>query len=258
MDLSNSCVIHVKKGDIEYLQFRRLLQYEDKISHCFSLIGNSNNYQVNDGRNYPKLLECINLDYKGLVSIKNQIHSDIVKKVDIQNENYIEIDGLVTNKRGITIATREADCTPILLYDPVQNVVGNIHSGWRGTTKKICQKAIKMMIEEYKCEVTDIICLIGPCIGKCHFEVDEDVKEIFVNTFPNMKNCIEKTIIKEGKQKYNIDTTKINIELMKETGIKEENIENCNICTVCKSKNIHSFRATKDNSGRNTAIIGLK
>lgn len=166
--------------------------------------------------------------------------------------------GLVTNKRGITIATREADCTPIILYDPVQNVIGNVHSGWRGTLKKISQKAIHMLQKEYQCKVEDIICCIGPCIGKCHFEVDEDVQELFKQTFPHNLEYIQKTQMKEGKQKYHIDIEALNIEVLLEAGIKRKNIESCGICTVCHANQIHSFRATKENSGRNATLIGLK
>ncbi len=92
MDLSNQYVIHQKSGEIEYLQFRRLLQYENKISHCFTLIGKENNYQANDGRNYPLIMQELGLDYKGLVTIKNQVHSDIVKKVEDIQETYRQID----------------------------------------------------------------------------------------------------------------------------------------------------------------------
>ena len=92
MDLTNQYVIHQKCGEIEYLQFRRLLQYENKISHCFTLIGKENNYQVNDGRSYSRFMQELGLDYKGLVTIKNQVHSDIVKKVEDNQEICKQID----------------------------------------------------------------------------------------------------------------------------------------------------------------------
>ena len=37
MDLSNENVVHVKKNGIEYLQFRKLLEYKDKINHVYTL-----------------------------------------------------------------------------------------------------------------------------------------------------------------------------------------------------------------------------
>ena len=161
----------------------------------------------------------------------------------------------------ISLSLRFADCTPILFYDPIKNVIGNIHSGWKGTVQKIGQKALLKMIKEYGCNPNDIICCIGPCIGMCHFEVGEDVKEIFENTFSylgNLQSIIKKGEIKEEEQKYYIDTTLLNRKILEEVGVPSKNIIESNICTVCNKDYMHSYRADKENAGRNTAIIGLK
>lgn len=152
-----------------------------------------------------------------------------------------------------------ADCTPILLYDPTKNMIGNIHSGWRGTIQKIGQKAVLKMKEQYNVDPKDIIACIGPCIGKCHFEVDEDVKEKFEQTFSYFnKNDDIIEISKENKCKYFIDTTLVNRLMLEEVGVSPENIFESNICTVCNSKIIHSYRADDKEAGRNIAMIGLK
>ena len=140
-------------------------------------------------------------------------------------------------------------------------MIGNIHSGWKGTVQKIAQKGLLKMIKEYESDVKDIICCIGPCIGMCHFEVGEDVKEIFEDTFSylgNLENIIKKGEKKEEGQKYFIDTTLINRMLLEEIGVPSTNIIESNICTVCNRQYIHSYRADREFSGRNTAIIGLK
>lgn len=258
VDLSNETMIHVKDGELEYLQFRKLLDYQDKIQHCYTL---KEDYKEVRNNNYKKLYEKLNLDYEGFTKIEYQAHSDLVEKVEGKDKIYNNIDGLLTNKRGISLSLRFADCTPILFYDPVKNVIGNIHSGWKGTVQKIGQKGLLKMIKEYDCRVEGIICLIGPCIGKCHFEVGEDVKEIFENTFSylgNLENIITKGEKKEEGQKYFIDTTLINKMLLEEVGIPSDNIIESNICTVCNSDKMHSYRTHKEKSGRNTAIIGLK
>ena len=114
---------------------------------------------------------------------------------------------------------------------------------------------------EYNCNVEDIICCIGPCIGMCHFEVGEDVKEIFEKTFSylgNLENITKKGDMKEDGQKYFIDTTLINKMLLEEMGVIPENIIESNICTVCNKEQMHSYRADKEKAGRNTAIIAIK
>ena len=260
-DLSNETMIHIKDGDVEYLQFRKLLEYEDKVKHCYTLKTNNKDYKEEKDNNYKELYEKLNLDYEGFTKIEYQAHSDLVEKVENRNEKYNNIDGLLTNQKGISLSLRFADCTPILFYDPVKNVIGNIHSGWKGTVQKIGQKGLLKMINEYGCNVEDIICLIGPCIGMCHFEVGEDVKEIFENTFSylgNLENIIKKGEIKEDGQKYFVDTTVINRMLLEEIGVPSKNIIESNICTVCNKEYMHSYRADKEKSGRNTAIIGIK
>lgn len=255
-DLSNENIIHIKDGDIEYLQFRKLLEYKDKIRHCYTM--KCSDYKEDDGKNYKELYDSLKLDYGKFVRIEHQIHSNFVERVDSQKEMHTNIDGLVTNKEGISLSLRFADCTPIYLYDPVKNVIGNIHSGWKGTVQKIAIEGVKKLIEEYGCIPENIIACIGPAIGKCHFEVDEDVKDIFENTFSYMnEKIIEKGEIKEGKQKYFIDTNLINRKMLEEMGVKPENVIESNICTVCNSNELHSYRVDKENSGRNTAIIGL-
>ena len=258
-DLSNENVVHIKDGDIEYLQFKKLLEYKDRVTHCYTT--RSDNYEKDDGKNYKRLYESLNLDYKKCVKIKEQIHSNFVQIIENKGTKPDKVDGLITNKKGISFSLRFADCTPIYLYDPVENVIGDIHSGWKGTANKIACVAVKKMIEEYNSKPEDIICCIGPTIGKCHFEVDEDVKNIFETTFSYMNindRIIEKGEVKEGKQKYFIDTNLINRTMLEEIGLLKENIIESNICTVCNKDVLHSYRVDRQNAGRNTAIISLK
>lgn len=259
IDLSNENVIHIKDGKVEYIQFKRLLEYKDKINHCYTIRNFGKNYYQDDGENYKELYESLKLDYSKLMKVQHQIHSDFIEKVDNENEIHTNIDGLLTDKKGISLVLRYADCTPILLYDTKKNIVGNIHSGWKGTAQKIGQKAVLKMIEEYGSNAEDIICLLGPCIQKCHFKVDEDVKEIFEDTFSymNNSNIISLGEIEEGKQKYYIHTTLINRLMIEEVGIKSENIVESKLCTVCHSDVFHSYRKDKENSGRNAAVIGI-
>ena len=255
-NLSNENIVHVIKEDIQYLQFKKLLEYKDKINHCYTL---KESYEINDGENYEKLFNELGLKYDGLKRIKYQAHSDIVEVVNDEIE-HTNIDGLVSDKIGITLSLRFADCTPIYMYDPTKNIIGDIHSGWKGTVQKIGQKAVLKMIQEYDCNLQDIICCIGPCICEKHFEVHQDVKDIFEETFSyfeNINEMIRKGIVEEGKQKYNINLTKINIKLLEDAGIKRENIIDSKTCTACNSDIMHSYRMDREKAGRNTAIIGL-
>lgn len=101
----------------------------------------------------------------------------------------------------------------------------------------------------------------GPSIRKCHFEVEDEVKEKFANEFSDIK-ALNKIIVKgdivEGKQKYYIDTVELNKEMLVKAGLKEENIIDSKICTVCNSKLIYSYRGNNKTKSRNTSLICLK
>ena len=278
MDLSNENIIHIKNNGIEYIQFKRLLEYQDIINHAYSLGTNVNfrtarankqslekeEYEraIND---YKELCNSIGSNYINVVKT-NQQHTSNVKVVkekvnksepDFNLSQYFETDGLVTNKRNLMLSTTNADCILLLFFDPVKKVIANTHSGWKGTLQKISVKTVQKMKKEFGCNPEDIICCICPSIRKCHFEVDKDVKDLFEKEFIDLD--LEKIIEKqENKDKWNIDTVLINQIVLEREGIKKENIIDSGICSVCNSDIIHSFRVEKEGYGLNTALIELK
>ena len=252
MDLSNNIVLHIKKQNQEYLQFKKLLKYSDIIAHAYSL-GIDKNYRtykanktpleneiyIENLKNYQTLCEANELNYQNIYKA-SQAHTDnikIVKKID-SNEKISETtektDGLITNQKDIILSTTNADCILLLFFDPIKKVIANVHSGWRGTIQEISVKTIEKMKKEYDCNPKDIIVCICPIIGN-----------------------VEEFIEKKGEKWY-IDTVKINKIILKNAGILEENIEDCNICSVCNKKYIHSYRAEGKKYGLSTAIIMLK
>lgn len=239
------------------MQFKRLLEYKNLV-HCYTLKENlsfkgSSNIKETS---IEKICKELNLD-KSKFIIAEQDHTKNIAIINNGNESLEDIDGLITNKKEFVLASKSADCTSLLMYDPVKNAIASTHSGWRGTIKKIAVETVEKMVENYDSNPSDIICCICPSIRKCHFEVDEDVKELFSKTF-NYNGIIEIGRKDGEKQKYNIDTTKINTQLLKDCGLKEENIIDCGLCTVCNNDKFHSYRADKPKYGLNVGIIALK
>ena len=260
-DLSNENVVHIHKNGVEYLQFRRLLQYPE-IEHCYTLREKLNFRKYENDHilqeSYEKICNALKLDKNNIVK-PHQTHTDRVEIVEKNTQVFDEVDGLITDQKDIILCTTSADCTGLIFYDPVKKVIGNVHSGWRGTLQKIGQKTVKKMIDIYGSDPKDIICCICPHIRKCHFEVEEDVKELFekeFNTTGRINEIITKgNIIDQNKQKYYIDTTLINKLILKEIGLKEENIIDSGICTVCHAESFHSYRVDKEQSGRNATTV---
>ena len=280
MDLSNENVIHVEKEGIQYLQFRKLLKYSDIITHGYSL-GIDKNFRTARAnkqklpeqeakkaiKDYENLGKCIDIKLNKMVK-PNQAHTDkiqIVEKHILENEPdfnlevYDKTDGLITNKKYIVLATTNADCILLLFFDPVNKVIANVHSGWRGTIQRISVKTVQKMVNKFNCKPENIICCICPSIRKCHFEVENDVKEIFEKEFKDLKIEQNNDIMEKQKhkEKWNIDTLLINKILLKQEGLKQENIIDSGICSVCNSDLIHSYRVERQGYGLATALIKI-
>lgn len=265
MNFTNKVIVQQNINGTEFIQFRKLLEFPN-VSHCYTLRKNGINIQVKDGNkcelieSYKKVAKALNFDYNNIVK-PHQTHTDKVEVVDNTTKEFDKVDGIITNKKDIFLCTTSADCTSLFFYDDNKKVVADVHSGWKGTLQKIGKKAVEKMEKEFGCNPKDIICCIGPCIQKCHFEVDEDVMNLFKNEFEytgRITEIIAKGRRIEEKQKYNIDTTLINKLILQEVGVLSENIIDSDICTVCHSDAFHSYRTDKEKSGRNGAFIGMQ
>lgn len=258
-DLSNKNVIHINKNGVQYLQFRRLLEYSNIITHAYSLgidvnfrTAKANKEKLPEDefnknlQSYKNLCLVTNLDYKNVVKT-NQEHTDnikiITKKInknepDINLEKYSKTDGMITNKKNLILSTTNADCILLLFFDPVTKTIANVHSGWRGTLQRISVKAVQKMKNEFNCKPENIICCICPSIRKDHFEVDKDVKDMFEKEFQDLDISNNAEII----EKQNIETPRINsknnnIEQHEQMKIEHElRKEKWNIDTVLINK----------------------
>ncbi len=258
----NQEIIYNEKEGIEYIQFKKLLEYG--IKHAYTLKGEGINFRSNSKEakeSYEKIFKALNLDINTLVK-PFQNHTSNIKCIDkvIPISQLKDIDGLITNKKNISLVTTNADCILFILYDPVKNVIANIHSGWRGTFQKIVEKAVLKMIGYYRSNPKDILCFISPSIRKCHFEVGEDVKQLceYIFSFTGKtQEFIESMKIQNKEDKYLIDTVLINKILLEELGIKKENIIDCEICSVCNSEKISSYRVEGREFKLATMIVSL-
>lgn len=254
---------YVQKEGIEYIQFKRLLKYG--IKHAYTLKSDGIDFGFNQDKNavsYEKLCKALDIDV-GTVVQPQQKHTDVVKCIDKpeSTESLDNVDGLITDKPGIALTTKNADCILFIFYDPVKKVIANVHSGWRGTFQKIAEKAVQKMINYYGSKAEDILCFISPSIRKDHFEVDEDVKELCQEIFKfteRVDEFIEIGGIVDGVQKYYIDTVLINKILLMNMGVKEKNIIDCGLCSVCNGDRIESVRVAGGlQGGRATMIVTL-
>lgn len=198
---------------------------------------------VNENR--EKFFETLGLQ-SSQIAFQKQIHSDIIKFV---NKPGIlgESDAMITSKTGIGLAISVADCTSIFIYDKVNKIIAAVHSGWRGTVKKILKKVLNNLSYHYKSDPNNLLVFIGPSISQKNYEVGKDVAVLF-----------EQKYLKLESQRIFLDVTLANKDFLFEFGIPHENIEISELCTFEEKDLLHSYRRDGEKSGRMIGIIAMK
>ena len=212
--------------------------------------------------NYRRFCLALGGDYKNTV-LSDQTHTAnvrVVKKEDIgkgiwRERDYTDVDGLVTNEAGALLVTQYADCTPLAFYDPVKRIVAASHAGWRGTVSLIAKNTVEILVNEFGSKASDILCGIGPNIGKCCYEVDDPViDEIKKLDFLKFDACY----LSKDNGRYMLDLREVNRQILIHCGILPENIDVADLCTCCNRDVFHSHRATAGKRGTLALMIGLK
>ena len=259
-------ILHVKDGDVEYIQFKILNKYG--LKHCITLryggvssgIYDSLNFGLkgndlkeNVFENLNRVSKSLNIDPQNVYKA-TQNHTDNILVLNSENkeeykfdvgdkidENY---DAYIVKEKDIATLVTTADCNPIIVFDPVNNIVANIHSGWKGTTKKIYLKTCEKMIKEFGSNPSDLIVCIGPSIRKCCFSSEEqEFKNIFTNIWKNENEYIT---YEKNSNRFHIDLIYLIKNDLEGIGIK--NIVVADICTVCNSDDFFSYRVARKNN----------
>lgn len=183
-----------------------------------------------------------------------QIHGRQIQYCDgikgeefVVGRNFSDTDGLITDQAGIALVIKYADCTPIVIYDPVKKVQASLHSGWRGTVQRISQHAIQMMVEEYHSKLDNLVVFLGPSIDQMNYEVGLEVYEAFAD-FTDRD-----TFFKAHGNKYLLSMLEANYAILRESGLKDSQIEKSTISTY-ESEQLHSARKEKEEYGLNAII----
>jgi len=201
--------------------------------------------------NYRIITSSLGFRAEDVVSL-DQKHTDRIIAVDGPISE--EADALVTNKKGLLLSVRTADCVPILLYDRVNSAVAAIHSGWRGSYKQIGIKTVNRMTELFGTAPSDIQAAIGPAIGVCCYEVDTDFHERFINEHGKR---VEVFFRCEPTGKTYCNLSAMNKAFLMEAGIPEMNIDVSQLCTMCNPKLFYSHRRSGFKRGSMAAFIGM-
>ena len=257
----------VTQGKLEYLVAENI-----SVPHCFTTrlggvskgplaslnIGmHRGDEPENVAQNFRLLGNALGFCETDLV-LTRQTHSDIVRRVTksdhmgLDHHVYPECDALITNDPGTALVVFTADCTPILLHDPVTGAVGAVHAGWRGTASALAAKTVAAMQDAFGADPKNIRAAIGPNIGFCCFETDGDVPAAMLDAFGEAAE----EFIRPAENKFYVNLKAINALALRRAGV--ENIEISVDCTMCSPHRYWSHRVTRGNRGAQGAIIICK
>jgi len=224
------CAVSTKHGGVSEETYRMNLSFR---------VGDSPE-NVNENRRI--LFEHLGIPEDRLV-YQGQIHSC--------NSHYAENPGTIknndavfTDKENLFLTVTIADCLPVFLYHP-GGIIAAIHSGWRGSVKKITEKTLIKICEHFAVKPSEFLAFLGPALSVDNFEVGSEVAALF-----------RKEVITSYNGKYYLDNKLENYLQLIESGLKEENIESSVLCTFTESSLLHSYRRDKNYSGRMLGIIG--
>ena len=227
------------------------------IYHSLNLGQNTGDDGASVSENYNILGRALHISSDDIVSTR-QVHGNHVRVVAKNDRGRLyfpqqqDADGIITNEPNIALMILVADCVPILLHDPVLNLIGAVHSGWRGTAMDIAGSAIKKMSEVFGSSPANIRAAVGPCISQCCYETDSDVPD---GLFKTLQKDTEKCI-KARDDKYMVDLKEANHLLLRRAGLSDIMVSD--ECTSCRNDKYWSHRKTKGQRGSQAAIIQLR
>lgn len=247
---------------LSFLQFPSLMVFENLYHGVFTrqneqrsgLAGGLNvSFRVDDNPdavslNREKIAQCAKTE----LVFAHQVHSTDVLTFKKSTPRFLKApleprqgDAMVTDVKGITLVIQVADCQPVFIYDPFRQVVGNVHSGWRGSINNIIGRTISVMGSEFGCRARDLLAAVGPSLGPCCSEFIHYRTEIPMRFW-------------NYRQKNNrFDFWRLSRDQIAAAGVLRKNISTSNLCTSCRTDLFYSYRKEKE-TGRFAAAIGLK
>lgn len=267
-------VVNDKKG-VVYLSYPQI-EETDMVVHGFTTrlggvsqgIYSSMNLSFTRGddedciyENYKRAADAIGFSYDSVVC-SDQTHTTNVRLITESDrgngltkpKEFFDVDGMITDIPGLTLATFYADCVPLYFVDTRHKAIGLSHSGWRGTVGKMGRKTVEAMSEAFGTDPQEVIAAIGPSICVDCYEVSLDVADEFDRAFDD---CTKILYPKENG-KYQLDLWEANRQVLLEAGVSSEHITMPNLCTCCNKELLFSHRGLKGKRGNLAAFLAIK
>jgi len=207
--------------------------------------------------NRARLSRALGIDPDSLVTVR-QVHGrrvvyrdDTPSRIPVGDPSEAA-DGLITDRPGVALWLRFADCVPILAYDQSRHVVGLAHAGWRGTLAGISGGLVREMGERFGTQPEHLRAVVGPSIGPCCYEVGPEILDLFRQTWSERDG-----LVPSGTADWRLDLWQANQTQLVASGIPADQVVVAGICTACHCDEYFSHRAQRGTAGRFAAVVAL-
>jgi len=203
-------------------------------------------------KNHDLLSATLGYERNRLIHMR-QIHSDRIVIIDetFNFDTPPECDALITVRPNTPLMVMSADCTPILLYDPIRHVCAAIHAGRAGALNEILPKTIQKMEEYFESSRKNMQIILGPSIQGCCYKINETIAQ---ETDDKGYLCA----LQRKDKKVFLDVNTILLRQLEKLAIDPTHIEVIGECTSCKSDEYFSYRADRQHTGRIAGVIILR
>ena len=188
-------MIHRKRADAEWLEFELLQPYAEVVHGVFLRRGG---------------MECLGLSEWAAC---RHVHGKDVALVTDGKLSMEDCDGMITKDRDRGLVIKHADCQAAIFYDPVQKVIANVHSGWRGSVLNIYAETVRRLVDGYGCRREDLLVCISPSLGPDDAE------------FVNYKAELPESFWEFQSIPNHFDFWAISTKQLAERGVKPDHIE---------------------------------
>ncbi len=199
---------------------------------------------------------------EGPLATVHQVHSTGVVRVDgpgLAGDG----DALISDKPGLMLGIKTADCFPLLMVDIHHGAVAAVHAGWRGTAGQIGPAAVRAMGEAFGTRPGDVSVAIGPGIGACCFEVGEEVAREFGAWGDGEDKERPATSLPAVRrpggvgERWFIDLAEVNRRQLEAIGVPADRIFEAGLCTMCRGSEFFSYRRDRERAGRMISFVAL-
>jgi YfiH family protein len=163
-----------------------------------------------------------------------------------------QADAIITQQPDMPLTMRYADCTPIVLHDPIQQAIGIVHAGWRGTAQRIASVTVQAMVRAFGTRPSDVRAVVGPSISWQNYPVGENVVSAIQEAYQNTEGLL-RPHPDDGQACLDLWAT--NARDLHEAGV--EDVQILPLCTAERTDEFYSHRAEGGKTGRFGAVISL-